>query len=123
MVDAGERRRPRPQLLVSAPPSIPNPRGKAEPASKAHRTGSGAVAEPRAGSTSDGFAARYRRPAWRHDLRHTCVTVPLSKVVDPKSVCELPGHADIKLALGTYSHYLHNNMGDQTATAIESALG
>ena len=49
--------------------------------------------------------------------------MPLSKGVDPKSVCELSGHADIKPALGTYSHYLHLNMGDQTATAIESALG
>jgi integrase len=37
-------------------------------------------------------------------------------------VQELLGHADIKLTLGTYSHFLPS-MGDQTATAMESALG
>ncbi len=66
---------------------------------------------------------RYHRPAWRYDPRRTCAAVPLSKGANPKSVRELPGHADIKLALGNYSHNLHNNMGDQTATAMESALG
>ena len=83
------------------------------------------MAESRPGSTSDGFAARYRRPAWDYyDPRRTCAEVPpLSKGVDPKSVRELPGHADIKLVLGRYSHYLHHNIGDQTATAMESALG
>lgn len=57
-----------------------------------------------------------------HDLRHTCATVLLSEGVNPKFVQELLGHADIKLTLGTYSHFLPS-MGDQTATAMESALG
>jgi integrase len=56
-----------------------------------------------------------------HDLRHTCATLLLSKGVNPKFVQELLGHTDIKLTLGTYSHYLPS-MGDQTATAMESAL-
>lgn len=57
-----------------------------------------------------------------HDLRHTCATVLLSEGVNPKLVQELLGHADIKLTLGTYSHYLPS-MGDQTASAMQSALG
>jgi integrase len=56
-----------------------------------------------------------------HDLRHTCATVLLSQGVNPKFVQELLGHADIKLTLGTYSHFLPS-MGDQTANAMESAL-
>jgi integrase len=56
-----------------------------------------------------------------HDLRHTCATVLLSQGVNPKFVQELLGHADIKLTLGTYSHFLPS-MGDQTADAMESAL-
>ena len=57
-----------------------------------------------------------------HDLRHTCATVLLSEGVNAKFVQELLGHADIKLTLGTYSHFLPS-MGDQTAAAMESALG
>jgi integrase len=57
-----------------------------------------------------------------HDLRHTCATVLLSQGVNPKFVQELLGHADIKLTLGTYSHFLPS-MGDQTANAMENALG
>lgn len=57
-----------------------------------------------------------------HDLRHTCATVLLSEGVNPKFVQELLGHADIKMTLGTYSHFLPS-MGDQTALAMESALG
>ena len=57
-----------------------------------------------------------------HDLRHTCATVLLSEGVNAKFVQELLGHADIKLTLGTYSHFLPS-MGDQTAAAMENALG
>jgi integrase len=57
-----------------------------------------------------------------HDLRHTCATVLLSQGVNPKFVQELLGHADIKLTLGTYSHFLPS-MGEQTANAMEIALG
>ncbi len=46
----------------------------------------------------------------------------LSEGVNPKFVQELLGYTDIKLTLGTYSHYLPS-MGDQTAAAMESALG
>ena len=56
-----------------------------------------------------------------HDLRHTCATVLLCEGVNPKFVQELLGHADIKLTLGTYSHFLPS-MGDQAAAATESAL-
>ena len=57
-----------------------------------------------------------------HDLRHICATILLSQGVSPKFVQELLGHADIKLTLGTYSHFLPS-IGDQTANAMESALG
>lgn len=57
-----------------------------------------------------------------HDLRHTCATVLLTEGVNPKFVQELLGHADVGLTLGTYSHFLPS-MGDQTAAAMESALG
>lgn len=57
-----------------------------------------------------------------HDLRHTCATVLLSEGVNPTFVQELLGHADIKLTLGAYSHYLPS-MGDQAANAMENALG
>ncbi len=57
-----------------------------------------------------------------HDLRHTCATVLLSEGVNPKFVQVFPGHADIKMTLGTYSHFLPS-MGDQTAAAMESAPG
>ena len=52
---------------------------------------------------------------------HTCATVLLFQGVNPKFVQELLGHGDIKLTLGTYSHFLPS-MGDQTATAVDSAL-
>ncbi len=57
-----------------------------------------------------------------HDLRHTCATLLLSEGVNPKFVQELLGHADVGLTLNTYSHYLPS-MGDQTAAAMEGALG
>jgi len=57
-----------------------------------------------------------------HDLRHTCATLLLSRGVNPKFVQELLGHADVGLTLNTYSHYIPS-MGDQTALAMEGALG
>ncbi len=56
-----------------------------------------------------------------HDLRHTCATLLLCEGVHPKLVQELLGHANISITLDTYSHVLPG-MGDQTATAMESAL-
>ena len=57
-----------------------------------------------------------------HDLRHTCATLLLSKGVHPKFVQELLGHATIAITLDTYSHVLPG-MGNQTAYAMEAALG
>jgi integrase len=57
-----------------------------------------------------------------HDLRHTCATLLLGRGVHPKFVQELLGHATIAMTLDTYSHYLPS-MGDQTAEAMENALG
>jgi integrase len=56
-----------------------------------------------------------------HDLRHTCVTLLLSRGVHPKFVQELLGHATIAITLDTYSHVMPS-MGDATARAIEDAL-
>jgi integrase len=57
-----------------------------------------------------------------HDLRHTCATLLLSKGVHPKLVQELLGHSTTATTLDTYSHVLPG-MGNQTANAMESALG
>ena len=57
-----------------------------------------------------------------HDLRHTCATLLLTQGVHPKFVQELLGHATISITLDTYSHVLPG-MGDQTAVAMENALG
>jgi integrase len=57
-----------------------------------------------------------------HDLRHTCATLLLEKGVNPKFVQELLGQAGVGLTLNTYSHHLPS-MGEQTALAMEGALG
>jgi integrase len=57
-----------------------------------------------------------------HDLRHTCATLLLGRGVHAKFVQELLGHANITITLDTYSHVLPG-MGDQTARAMEDALG
>ena len=57
-----------------------------------------------------------------HDLRHTCATLLLSKGVHPKYVQNLLGHASIKITLDLYSHWMPG-MGEQTAAAMEEALG
>ncbi len=56
------------------------------------------------------------------DLRHTCATLLLRQGVNPKFVQELLGHGDVSLTLNVYSHVLPS-MGDQTATAMDNALG
>jgi integrase len=56
-----------------------------------------------------------------HDLRHTCVTLLLSRNVHPKYVQELLGHATIAITLDTYSHLIPG-MGAHTARAMEDAL-
>ena len=57
-----------------------------------------------------------------HDMRHTCATLLLRQGVNPKSVQELLGHADISLTLNVYSHVLPD-MGDAAAGAMDAALG
>ena len=44
-----------------------------------------------------------------------------TSAVNHRFVQETLGHADIKLTLGTYSHFLPS-MGDQVANAMESVL-
>lgn len=56
-----------------------------------------------------------------HDLRHTCATLLLSRVVHPKYVQQLLGHASIQLTLDRYSHWMPS-MGKHTAEAMEYAL-
>lgn len=41
-----------------------------------------------------------------HDLRHTCATLALQAGVHVKVVCEMLGHANISIALDTYSHVI-----------------
>jgi integrase len=36
-----------------------------------------------------------------HDLRHTCVSLLLSKNTNPKAVQELPGHSSITVTMDT----------------------
>jgi len=56
-----------------------------------------------------------------HDLRHTCATLLLSRNVNPKIVSEMLGHANIAIALGTYSYAL-SDMQEKAAKALEEAL-
>jgi integrase len=57
-----------------------------------------------------------------HDLRHTCATLLLGRGVHPKLVQELLGHSTIAMTLDRYSHWTPD-LGAQTATAMEAALG
>ena len=41
-----------------------------------------------------------------HDLRHTAATLLLLQGVNPRTVMELLGHADVAMTLNTYSHVL-----------------
>jgi integrase len=56
-----------------------------------------------------------------HDLRLTCATLLLSKVIHPKFVQELLGHATIAITLDLYSH-VTLAMGDHTRKAMEDLL-
>ena len=56
-----------------------------------------------------------------HDLRHTCATLLLTEIVNPKVVSEMLGHSNIAITLDTYSHVLPN-MQDSAARALEEAL-
>jgi integrase len=54
-------------------------------------------------------------------LRHTCVTLLLTKNVNSKVVSEMLGHSNIALTLDTYSHVLPN-MQESAAAAMEEVL-
>ena len=51
---------------------------------------------------------------------HTCATLLLTRIVNPKNVSEMLGHSTIAITLDTCSHVLPN-MRDQAA-AMEEAL-
>jgi integrase len=53
-----------------------------------------------------------------HDLRHTCATLLLRREIHPKYVQELLGHANIKMTLDRYSHFIPG-MGRRTAQVME----
>jgi integrase len=57
-----------------------------------------------------------------HDLRHTCATLLLAQGTHPTLVQHLLGHSSVSMTLDKYSHWVPS-MGEQTAQAIESALG
>jgi integrase len=57
-----------------------------------------------------------------HDLRHTCVTLLLSRGSHPKFVQHLLSHSSIQLTLDRYSHWMPS-MGRNTADGIDEALG
>jgi hypothetical protein len=56
-----------------------------------------------------------------HDLWHTCVTLLLSKNVNPKIVSEMLGYANIAITLDTYSHVLPD-LQESAVRALEGAL-
>jgi Phage integrase family len=51
------------------------------------------------------------RLAERHDLRHTCATLLLSRGTHPKLVQHLLGHASISMTLDRYSHWIPTMAG------------
>jgi integrase len=57
-----------------------------------------------------------------HDLRHAFATTLLVAGVHPKVVSEALGHSSVAFTMDVYSHILPT-MGEQVASAIETALG
>jgi integrase len=58
---------------------------------------------------------------FNNDLRHTCVTLLLTKCVHPKIVSEMLGHSSIAITLDTYSHVIPG-LGEVPTSAMEDAL-
>lgn len=56
-----------------------------------------------------------------HDLRHTCATLLLLHGIDPNTVKDLLGHANISITLGVYGHVLPN-MRDRVAEMMDTIL-
>jgi integrase len=57
-----------------------------------------------------------------HDLRHSCISLLLSRGVPVKVVSGLAGHADVSITLPVYGHVMPN-MQDSAADGIDEALG
>src|SRR5258706_7034018 len=56
-----------------------------------------------------------------HDLRHSTVTLLLSRGVHPKIVQEILGHSEISMTLDTYSHVLPT-MQQEAISKLNDAL-
>ena len=56
-----------------------------------------------------------------HDLRHTHATFALQATKNIKAVSARLGHADVRVTLNTYAHYLPL-MEDEYVSAMESLL-
>jgi integrase len=57
-----------------------------------------------------------------HDLRHSCVTLLLSRGSHPKLVQHLLSHSSIQLTLDSYSHWMPS-ITRNTAEGMDEALG
>ncbi len=57
-----------------------------------------------------------------HDLRHSCITLLLSKGIPVKMVSEMAGHGDVAITLSVYGHVLPHMQG-ACADGIDDALG
>ena len=57
-----------------------------------------------------------------HDLRHSCISLLVSKGVPIKVVSEMAGHADVSITLSVYGHVMPD-MQDKAMKAMDDALG
>jgi integrase len=57
-----------------------------------------------------------------HDIRHSCISLLLSRGVPIKVVSEMAGHADISITLSVYGHVLPD-MQNTAADGMDKALG
>jgi integrase len=57
-----------------------------------------------------------------HDLRHSCISLLLSRGIPVKVVSEMAGHADISVTLSVYGHVLPD-MQWTAANGMDEALG
>jgi integrase len=97
-----------------------------EPTNLIFTTSTGGVVRPST-VTDDVFKALLERAGLPrstrfHDLRHSVATILLSQGVNVVAVQRLLGHASAAMTLSVYAHYIPS-MGEQTAAAMQSALG
>ncbi len=57
-----------------------------------------------------------------HDLRHSCISLLLSKGVPIKVVSEMAGHSDVSITLSVYGHVLPD-MQNLASDGMDEALG